>query len=82
MKGVTIGGIKLNNLRYADDTALLYFCPTNLHELLNALNKACKPYGIEMNIIKKKALVVSKKPPQHPKSTLHLKANLYNKQTK
>ena len=40
MKGVTIGGINLNNLRYADDTALLCFCPTDLQELLNAVNKA------------------------------------------
>ena len=39
-KGVTIGGIKLNNLRYADDTALLYFCPTYLQDLLNAVKKA------------------------------------------
>ena len=54
MKGVTIGGIKLNNLRYADDTALLCFCPTDLKELLNAVNKADKPYGMEINITKLK----------------------------
>ena len=34
MKWVTIGGMRLNNLRYADDTALLCFCPTDLQELL------------------------------------------------
>ena len=81
IKGVTIGGVKINNLRYADDTALLCFCPADLQELLNAVNKTSKQYGLEMNIIKTKAMVVSK-PPQHPKSTLHLKENLYNKQTK
>ena len=46
MKGVTIGGIMLNNLRYADDTGLLCFCPIYLQELLNEVNKAGKPYGI------------------------------------
>ena len=60
MKGVTIGGIKLNNLRYAEDTALLCFCPTELQELLNVVNKAGKTYGMEMNIIKTKAMVISK----------------------
>ena len=63
MKGVAIDGINLNNLRYADDTALVHFCPTDLQELLNAVNKAGKPYGMEMNIIKPKALVVSKTTP-------------------
>ena len=55
MKGVTIGDIKLNNLRYADDTALPCFCPNDLQELLNAVKKVGKPYGMEMNIIKTKA---------------------------
>ena len=52
--------IKFNSLRIADDTALLCFCPTDLQELLNAVNKAGKPYRMEMNIIKTKAMVVSK----------------------
>ena len=60
MKGVTIGGTKLNNLTYADGTALLCFYPTDLQELLNAVNKDGKPHGMEMNIIKTKAVVVSK----------------------
>ena len=63
LKGVTIGGINLNNLRYADDTQLLCFCPTDLQELLNAVNKAGKPYSMEMNITKTKAMVVSKTTP-------------------
>ena len=66
MKRVTIGGIRLNDLRYADDTALLCFCPTDLQELLNAFNKAGKPYGMEMNIIKTKATVVRQNHPNTP----------------
>ena len=71
IKGVTIGGIKLNNLRYADDAALLCFCPTDLQDLLNTLNKAGKPYRMEMNIIKTKAMVVSKTAPT-PKANITL----------
>ena len=63
MRGVTIGGINLNNLRYADDTSLLCFCLTDLQELLNAVNNAGKPYRMEMNIIKTKARVISKTTP-------------------
>ena len=63
MKGVTIGGINLNNLIYADDTALLCFYPTDLQELLNGVNTAGKPYGMEMNIIKTKTMVASKTTP-------------------
>ena len=63
MKGVTIDGINLNKLRYADGTALLCFCPTDLQELLNAANKAGKPSGMEMNIIKSKTMVISKTTP-------------------
>ena len=63
MKVVTIGGIKVTNPRYADVTTLLCFCPTDHQDLLNAVNKAGKPYGMEMNIIKTKAMVVSKTTP-------------------
>ena len=71
MKGVTVGGIKLNNLRYADDTALLCFCPTDLQELLNEIIKAGKSYRMEMNIIKTKAMVVTKTTPT-PKMNITL----------
>ena len=63
MNGVTIYGIKINNLRYADETALLCFCPNNLQMLLDACDEAGKPYGVEMNTKKTKAMVVSKTSP-------------------
>ena len=64
------------------NTAVLCFCPTDLQEFLNAVNKAGKSSGMEMNIIETKTMVISKYHPQYPKSTLHFKENLYNKQTK
>ena len=54
---------KAQQPRYADDTTLLCFCATDLQELLNAVNKAGKPYGMEMNIIITKAMVVRKTTP-------------------
>ena len=63
MKGVNIGGANINNLRYADDTALLAECDTDLQTLVTAVNNKGKPYGMEMNIKKTKGMVVSRKDP-------------------
>ena len=63
MKGVNIGGVNINNLRYADETALLAEGPMLLQALLTAVNEKCKPYGVEMNIIKTKSMVISRKKP-------------------
>ena len=60
LNGVTINGININNLRCADDTALLCFCANDLQMLLGACNEAGKPYGMEMNIKTTKTMVVSK----------------------
>ena len=63
MKGVNIGGVNINNLRYADDIALLAEGPMFLQALLTAVNEKGKPYGMEMNIIKTKSMVISRKKP-------------------
>ena len=39
MKGINIGGVNINNLRYADDTVLLAEGPMFLQALLTAVNK-------------------------------------------
>ena len=63
MKGVNIGGVNINNLRYADDKVLLAKGPMFLQALLTAVNEKGKPYGMEMNIIKTKSTVISRKTP-------------------
>ena len=63
MKGVYIGGVNINNLRYADDTVLLAEGPMFLQALLTAVNEKGKPYGMEMNTIKTKSMVISRKKP-------------------
>ena len=58
--GVNIGGMNINNLRYADDTALIALNAADLQTLLDKVNTCGKPYGMEMNIVKTKSMVVSK----------------------
>ena len=54
MKRMNIGGVNINNLRYADETVLLAEGSMFLQALLTAVNEKGKPYGMEMNIIKTK----------------------------
>ena len=61
MKGVNIGGVNINNLRYADDTVLLGEGPMFLQAILTAVNEKVEPYGMEMNIIKTKSMVINRK---------------------
>ena len=63
MKGVHIGVVNINNLRYAEDIVLLAECPMFLQALLTAVNEKGKLYGMEMNIIKTKSMVISRKKP-------------------
>ena len=56
-------GVNINNLRYADDTVLLAEGPMFLQALLTAVNEKGKPYGMEINIIKAKSMVISRKKP-------------------
>ena len=63
MKGVNIGIVNINNLRYADETVLLAEGPMFLQALLTAVNGICKPYDMKMNIIKTKSMAISRKEP-------------------
>ena len=62
MKGVNVGGTNYNNLRYADDTALLGGNEKELSDLTSKINEVGKQFGMKINIKKSKAMVVSKKP--------------------
>ena len=52
MKGAMVGGVNINNLRYAENTALVAESAADLQELINAVNEKGKPYGMEMNVEK------------------------------
>ena len=57
LPGLVVGGVNINNLRYADDTVLLATCTEDLQILMTQL--LCKMFGME--IIKKIEVVISKK---------------------
>ena len=61
MPGVVIGGVNMNNLRYADDTGLLATDSIKLQDLINTVNERGKDYGMSINIKKTKVMVVTKK---------------------
>ena len=61
MPGVVIGGVNINNLRYADDTGLLAIDSGKLQDLINTVNEKGKAYGMSINIKKTKVMVVTKK---------------------
>ena len=63
MKRVIVGGSNIINNRYADDTALLTLCTTDLQDLVTEINNKGKPYGMEVNIKKTTTMVASKKQP-------------------
>jgi hypothetical protein len=68
-KGVTIGGINITNLRYADDTVLLAESEEELQSIVNKVNAAGKKYNMKMNSKKTKTMVMSKK---EIKPTIHI----------
>ena len=55
-----IGGMNINNLRYADVTALIALNAADLQILLDKANTRGNLYGMEINIAKTKSMVVSK----------------------
>ena len=60
MKGVNIGGKNVNNLRYADDTALTAESPPELQVLLDKINEKGEEYGMRINVKKTKTMVISR----------------------
>ena len=54
--GVTIGGRKINNLRYADDIVLIASSLSELQDLVNRVANAGKEYDLHINIAKTKVM--------------------------
>ena len=67
MKGVIVGGTNYNNLRYADDTALLAGNEKELSELISKINEVGKQFGMKINIKKTKANGCQQENQIHPK---------------
>ena len=56
-----VNGISVNNIRYADDTALTTNSQENLHEILQALKEQSEKRGLNINKKKTKIMAFSKK---------------------
>ncbi|KAG1697227.1 LINE-1 retrotransposable element ORF2 protein [Nymphon striatum] len=61
IEGICIGGMNINNLRYADDTALIADKVETLQKNLDSINQIGKDYfNTKMNRLKRKVMVVTK----------------------
>ena len=58
--GIEIGGEFYNNLRYADDVALLATTECKLQELVNDISKASERFGLSMNAKKTQVMVIGR----------------------
>ena len=50
LEGIRVGGVNVNNIRYADDTVLIADTQEKLQELVSALERACEARGMEINV--------------------------------
>ena len=56
-----MNGTNLNNLRYADDTAILAREQNDLQEIVNKVNEENSKAGLDMNVKKTKAMIILRK---------------------
>lgn len=59
-KGIKINGFPINNIRYADDTAILANDLEDLQHILNKINTTGKEYGLIINTDNTKFMVISR----------------------
>ena len=65
-----MGGKHYNNLRYADDVALLETTEGNLQQLVNYVGKASERFGLSLNAKKTQAMVIDR-----PTSSINIMYN-------
>ena len=56
-----MGGININNFRYADDTVLLAESEEGLQVIMDEVNESGKKYNMKMNAKKTKTMIITKK---------------------
>ena len=60
LPGINIQGINVNNLRYADDTALLADDSDKLQDIVSKVQEESSKAGLEMNVKKTKTMIISR----------------------
>lgn len=61
-EGILINGEPINNIRYADDTALMATSVEDLQLLLDRTKSKCEENGLKINTGKTKYMVISRRP--------------------
>ena len=77
MEGIKVGGVNINNIRYADDTVLIADTSEKLQALVDVVKRESEGMGLKINI-KKTEVVVATKNPAPPLSNI----NIDNKRVK
>ena len=62
LPGINVHGHNLNNIRYADDTALLADSEKNLQEIVTCVKSESSKKGLDMNTKKTKTMIISRNP--------------------
>ena len=78
IRGISVGGHNINNLRYADDTVLIAQSEKTLQKMLDIVVKASENRGLALNISKTESMTISKKP-QPPTCKIHSRGLPVNK---
>ena len=60
LDGIKFGGRNVNNIRYADDTALIADSEEKLQDLVLGLVRASSERGLKLNVAKTKVMVITK----------------------
>lgn len=58
--GIAIGGLKISNLRYADDTTLFATSSRHMEELLSKMESVSLGFGLRINRSKTKVMIVDR----------------------
>ncbi|KAL0812036.1 hypothetical protein ABMA28_009430 [Loxostege sticticalis] len=67
--GVTIGGYKISNLRYADDTTLFATSAQHLEQLLYRMERVSNEFGLKINRNKTKVMIIDRVNSNSPETT-------------
>ena len=62
LEGINIHGENINNLRYADDTALIANTEAKLQSIVDKVREESSKAGLDMNVKKTKTMIISKEP--------------------
>ena len=61
LEGMKVGGMNINNIRYADDTVLIADTEEKLQRLVDRLDEECRGVGLKINIDKTEVMGVTKR---------------------